>query len=130
MLNIINNNNANYHQARLATFHKHSQPVVDYYKKREKLIEIDAEETTDIVFANTVEGMRLKLFKGVFVTFVVGGPGCGKGTQCDRLKTLFNLTHISSGDLLREEVAAGTPIGRKLKVEKLKKVKAVGVGEG
>ena len=98
----------------MATFHKHSQPVVDYYKKRDKLIEIDAETSPDAVFAATVEGMRQKIFADVFAMFVVGGPGCGKGTQCDRLKVAFDLTHISSGDLLREEVAAGTPIGRLL----------------
>jgi len=38
------------------------------------------------------------------VIFVLGPPGCGKNTQCDRLKEYFNLVHFSAGDLLREEV--------------------------
>ena len=49
------------------------------------------------------------------VLFVVGGPGCGKGTQCDRMKSAFGLKHISSGDLLRDEVASGSELGKKMK---------------
>jgi adenylate kinase len=40
-----------------------------------------------------------------------GPPGAGKGTQAASLAETFNLTHISTGDLLREEIAAGTPLG-------------------
>lgn len=46
-----------------------------------------------------------------FVVFVAGGPGCGKGTQCARLKEEFKLISLSTGDLFREEVAAGTYLG-------------------
>jgi UMP-CMP kinase len=35
--------------------------------------------------------------------FVLGGPGCGKGTQCCRLKEQFGFIHLSAGDLLRAE---------------------------
>lgn len=37
------------------------------------------------------------------VLFVLGGPGSGKGTQCERLVNEFHLKHISAGDCLREE---------------------------
>ena len=43
-----------------------------------------------------------------------GGPGSGKGTQCGRIVHDFGFTHLSAGDLLREEVAKGTPRGRQL----------------
>ncbi|KAI8061578.1 adenylate kinase-domain-containing protein [Gongronella butleri] len=39
----------------------------------------------------------------VTVVFVLGGPGAGKGTQCDRLRKDFDFVHLSAGDLLREE---------------------------
>jgi adenylate kinase family enzyme len=36
--------------------------------------------------------------------FVLGGPGSGKGTQCQRLKQDFNFCHISVGELMRNEI--------------------------
>ncbi|HIK25953.1 MAG: adenylate kinase [Thermosynechococcus sp. Uc] len=47
--------------------------------------------------------MRLVLF---------GGPGSGKGTQAAILTTLFGIPHISTGDILRAERAAATPLGQ------------------
>ncbi|CAG5076097.1 adenylate kinase isoenzyme 1 [Cotesia glomerata] len=46
--------------------------------------------------------------------WVIGGPGCGKGTQCSKIIDKFGLLHLSSGDLLREEVASGSPRGASL----------------
>ena len=46
--------------------------------------------------------------------WIVGGPGSGKGTQCDRIIEKYGFFHISSGDLLREEVASGSPRGASL----------------
>ncbi|CAH0753322.1 unnamed protein product [Bemisia tabaci] len=37
------------------------------------------------------------------VVFVLGGPGAGKGTQCDNIVREFGFVHLSAGDLLREE---------------------------
>lgn len=36
------------------------------------------------------------------IFFILGGPGSGKGTQCEYMSTKYNLKHISTGDLLRE----------------------------
>ena len=43
-----------------------------------------------------------------------GPPGSGKGTQAARLKERFSLRHVSTGDLLREAVATGTELGKKV----------------
>lgn len=45
-----------------------------------------------------------------------GPPGSGKGTQAEKLIEKYNLKHISTGDLLRGEVAAQTELGKKAKV--------------
>ena len=44
-----------------------------------------------------------------------GAPGAGKGTQSDLLVEKYNLNHISTGDLLRKEIADGTELGKRIK---------------
>ncbi|KAL3535961.1 hypothetical protein ACH5RR_004422 [Cinchona calisaya] len=46
---------------------------------------------------------------------ISGAPASGKGTQCEMIVKKFGLVHVSTGDLLRAEVAAGTEIGNKAK---------------
>jgi len=45
---------------------------------------------------------------------IFGPPGSGKGTQSVKLAAEFNLIHLSTGDMLREEVAAQTALGKKV----------------
>jgi len=42
-------------------------------------------------------------------------PGAGKGTQSERVAARYGVPHISSGDIFREETAAGTPLGNQLR---------------
>jgi adenylate kinase len=42
---------------------------------------------------------------------LLGPPGAGKGTQADRIADRFQLVHLATGDLLRANVADGTPLG-------------------
>ncbi|MFO7968991.1 MAG: adenylate kinase [Candidatus Izemoplasmatales bacterium] len=46
---------------------------------------------------------------------IMGKPGAGKGTQAKKILDYFNLTHISTGDIYREEIRKNTKIGQEAK---------------
>ena len=48
------------------------------------------------------------------LVFVLGGPGSGKGTNCERIARDFHYKHLSTGDLLRAEVKSGSALGKEL----------------
>src|SRR5438445_12016077 len=62
-----------------------------------------AHMTEDVTRPPTARDMRVLL---------IGAPGAGKGTQAVKLAAHFGVTHISSGDILRQHIAEGTTIGR------------------
>ena len=46
---------------------------------------------------------------------IFGAPGSGKGTQSERIVEKYGLDHISTGEVLRGEIAAGTELGKTAK---------------
>ncbi|KAH9307245.1 hypothetical protein KI387_035156 [Taxus chinensis] len=51
----------------------------------------------------------------VLIIFVLGGPGSGKGTQCEKIVKEYRFVHLSLGDLLRNEVSSESDIGKQVK---------------
>lgn len=63
------------------------------------------EENHDVVPAHSEK---------ITIIFVLGGPGCGKGTICKRLVDDFGFAHLSVGEVLRAEVASGSQLGQEV----------------
>ncbi|UJR13441.1 hypothetical protein I4U23_000455 [Adineta vaga] len=114
---------------RLQTFHIETTPILGYYGKQGKLITIDANRNIEEVsedLSEAFEGLMaqqqvvlpdrsyLKKLKNKKIIFVVGGPGSGKGTQCERIVQKYGYTHLSTGDLLRETVQSKSERGEQL----------------
>lgn len=102
---------------RFRTFVETSMPVVDHYKALGKVREVSSEATPDEVYAQVQNFFGPPPTAGCIdkpVYFVLGGPGSGKGTQCARISERFGLSHLSTGDLLRGEVASGSELGKRI----------------
>ncbi|UJR33891.1 hypothetical protein I4U23_021311 [Adineta vaga] len=123
---------------RLNTFHEETTPILDYYNKQGKLVKIDANRKANEIFTDVSKALsqllaqhqtnnhhdlsnkvierkpELDKLKDSKIIFVVGGPGSGKGTQCERIVQKYGYTHLSTGDLLREAVQSKTERGEQL----------------
>ncbi len=56
-----------------------------------------------------------RILARMFNLILFGPPGSGKGTQSEKLIAKYNLKHLSTGDLLRSEIAGKTPLGLEAK---------------
>lgn len=123
--------NAETIKKRFKLFVANTMPVVEHYESLMKLQKFDASRDVDDVFKSVCvvfneiqilpmdeqikerenvsnDEVTTKFFSGQKMLFVLGGPGSGKGTQCERIVEKFGYTHLSTGDLLREEVKKDT----------------------
>ena len=125
---------------RLGLFRRATGPLLDHYARAEKLIVIPADGPIETVrarllavldeviagehhFANREAALRATESLGVAASpstaaansldmMLLGGPGSGKGTQAEQLRTLFQLPHIATGDLFRDNLKNDTELGR------------------
>ena len=107
--------NADTIRKRFDTFTNESLPVLDHYKREGMAHVISSVPSPHDVYVDVMNAMYKEKVHPTPVAekviFVLGGPGSGKGTQCDKLVKDYALTHLSSGDLLRAEVKARSEIG-------------------
>ncbi|CAK0788396.1 unnamed protein product [Prorocentrum cordatum] len=89
--------NAETLRKRFDTFQQESVPVLHAFEAQGRLRRVNSEKSVDEVWHSA------KMLFAPTVIFVLGGPGAGKGTQCERIAGQFGFHHLSAGDLLRAE---------------------------
>jgi adenylate kinase len=100
---------------RLTEYRQKTLPVAEFYKEKEKYFPIDGVGTMDDIFERLDQAVNSTLKESWQNIVVFGRPGAGKGVQARRLAETYNLVFIATGDMLREEIAKDTEIGRFVK---------------
>ena len=102
-------------KVRLREYLMKTKPVAEYYAQRNKYYEINGVGDVDSIFENIVdviEDHKTKIHTNIVL---LGKPGSGKGTQGKLLANANNLTYISTGKMLRQEIANDTDLGKSVK---------------
>jgi adenylate kinase family enzyme len=97
---------------RFKTFEKMTVPFIREVlaKSQGKVITVDATKPLEVVYKSIQDGLERFDIKPIIkadkphVLFILGGPGAGKGTQCEILVKDYGYKHLSTGDLLRDEI--------------------------
>eukprot|EP01065_Artemidia_motanka_P000558 TRINITY_DN10256_c0_g1_i4.p1 TRINITY_DN10256_c0_g1~~TRINITY_DN10256_c0_g1_i4.p1 ORF type:complete len:740 (+),score=120.80 TRINITY_DN10256_c0_g1_i4:46-2220(+) len=98
---------------RLQGYRDQTVPILAHYDEAYNgvVARIDAEAQPQRVWAR----VRVALSLPRSVVIIFGPPGAGKGTICPHLVSSLGVPQLSTGDMLRAAVAAGTPVGLKAK---------------
>lgn len=112
-------------EAAFDTYDRDVNPVIALYKDLYKKVTVDAEQarSKDEVWADVSMYLNVPvrhrkktgLTKTVPRIILSGPVGSGKGTQCAMLVRQLGVVHLSTGDMLRDEIQAGTFLGEKVK---------------
>lgn len=98
--------------SRLLEYDQKTLPLKEFYKSRGKFIAIDGIGSIGDITKRLSDAIDKTLKRKYFNIVVTGKPGSGRGTQAKKLAVKYNLAYISTGKLMREEIAAGTELGK------------------
>jgi adenylate kinase len=76
---------------------------------------IESVHDTPIAPRSENDGSKVELKTSLFKLIIAGAPASGKGTQCELIKHKYGVVHLSTGDMLRAAVAAGSEVGKRAK---------------
>jgi len=101
--------NAEALKTRLKSYHDQTEPILGYYEPKANVVRVNADQEMEKVWAE----VEAALARVILILF--GPPGAGKGTHSPKIVDKFYTPSLSTGDMLREAVAAGTDVGLKAK---------------
>lgn len=99
---------------RLEEYENKTKPVADFYKSKGIYFPINGIGEIQNIFGKLTDTITSVLKKKWINVVLYGPPGAGKGTQAEKLAEKYNLVYISTGQMLRKEVAQQTEIGLKI----------------
>lgn len=101
-------------QFRLEEYENKTKPVADFYKAKGTYMPIKGTGQIKNIFSAITDTIQQTLRKTWINVVLYGPPGSGKGTQALKVAKKYNLVYISTGQILRKEVAGNTEIGKKV----------------
>jgi len=93
---------------RLQEYHEKTLPLLEFYRDTDKLARVNGLGTTQEVFKRINKVITEEINSKPVNIMVYGFPGSGKTTQAKKLAEEFNLTYISTSELLKEEAQSGS----------------------
>jgi adenylate kinase len=100
---------------RLLSYHGETVPILSHYQPRGSVKKVDANQNSDNVWL-ALEDYIMPLVTGPRnIMILFGPPGAGKGTFGPKISNVLCIPQLSTGDMLRAAVAAGTPVGLEAK---------------
>ena len=118
--------------ARLRNFHRVITPVLEHYRSTNRLVTLDGRSDPASISAALMDAIENPARRTISIPtllragkaqpralgpkklpdlVLLGGPGSGKGTQAEQIKSRFNIPHISTGDLFRDNLKRDTKLG-------------------
>jgi len=96
-------------------YHQKTLPLLTFYESQGLLTRINGLGTADEVFARINQFVSDDINSNPINLILFGFPGAGRATQASKLASEFNLTIISTGELLQEEIKTGSPVSNEIK---------------
>jgi len=99
-------------KTRLKEYVNKTKPVAEFYEEQKKYYKLSGVGELDDIFDNIIDYVEKHKSKEYTNIVLLGKPGAGKGTQGQLLAKKHDLVYISTGKLLRKEIANKTEIGK------------------